>query len=70
MASLSYCSALKLLLVTTQDCYHKALCLTLLLDAKILKTTVSKCPLWWDGSHSAEVNENIILGYSQDQGYS
>ena len=26
--------------------------------------------LRWDGSHSAEVNENINLGYSQDQGYS
>ena len=25
--------------------------------------------LRWDGSHSAEVNENINLGYSQDQGY-
>ena len=26
--------------------------------------------LRWDVSHSAEVNENINLGYSQDQGYS
>ena len=26
--------------------------------------------LKWDVSHSAEVNENISLGYSQDQGYS
>ena len=26
--------------------------------------------LRWDGSHSAEVNENINLGYSEDQGYS
>ena len=26
--------------------------------------------LRWDGSHSAEVNENINLGYSHDQGYS
>ena len=26
--------------------------------------------LRWDGSHSAEVNENINLSYSQDQGYS
>ena len=26
--------------------------------------------LRWHGSHSAEVNENINLGYSQDQGYS
>ena len=26
--------------------------------------------LRWDSSHSAEVNENINLGYSQDQGYS
>ena len=26
--------------------------------------------LRWDGSHSAEVTENINLGYSQDQGYS
>ena len=28
--------------------------------------------LWlrWDGSQSAEVNKNINLGYSQDQGYS
>ena len=25
--------------------------------------------LRWDGSHLAEVNENINLGYSQDQGY-
>ena len=24
----------------------------------------------WDGSHLAEVNKNINLGYSQDQGYS
>ena len=27
-------------------------------------------PLRWRGSLSAEVNENINLGYSQDQGYS
>ena len=26
--------------------------------------------LRWHGSHSAEVNENINLGYSHDQGYS
>ena len=26
--------------------------------------------LRWHGSHSAEVNENINLGYTQDQGYS
>ena len=26
--------------------------------------------LRWHGSHSAEVNENINLDYSQDQGYS
>ena len=26
--------------------------------------------LRWDVSHLAEVNENINLGYSQDQGYS
>ena len=26
--------------------------------------------LRWDVSHSVEVNENINLGYSQDQGYS
>ena len=26
--------------------------------------------LGWDGCHSTEVNENIILGYTQDQGYS
>ena len=26
--------------------------------------------LRWHGRHSAEVNENINLGYSQDQGYS
>ena len=26
--------------------------------------------LRWHSSHSAEVNENINLGYSQDQGYS
>ena len=26
--------------------------------------------LRWDASHPAEVNENINLGYSQDQGYS
>ena len=26
--------------------------------------------LRWHGSHSAEVNKNINLGYSQDQGYS
>ena len=26
--------------------------------------------LRWDASHLAEVNENINLGYSQDQGYS
>ena len=26
--------------------------------------------LRWDGSHSAEVNENINLYYSQDQGFS
>ena len=26
--------------------------------------------LKWNVSHSAEVNENINLGYSQDQGYS
>ena len=26
--------------------------------------------LRWDSSHSPEVNENINLGYSQDQGYS
>ena len=28
------------------------------------------CPLRWRGSLSAEVNENINLGYGQDQGYS
>ena len=27
-------------------------------------------PLRWHGRPSAEVNENINLGYSQDQGYS
>ena len=26
--------------------------------------------LRWHGSHLAKVNENINLGYSQDQGYS
>ena len=26
--------------------------------------------LRWHGRHSAEVNENVNLGYSQDQGYS
>ena len=26
--------------------------------------------LRWQGRHSAEVNENINLGYSHDQGYS
>ena len=26
--------------------------------------------LRWHGTHSAEVNENINQGYSQDQGYS
>ena len=26
--------------------------------------------LRWDVNHSAEVNENINLGYGQDQGYS
>ena len=26
--------------------------------------------LRWHGRHSAEVNENINLGYSHDQGYS
>ena len=30
----------------------------------------SKESLRWHGRHSAEVNENINLGYSQDQGYS
>ena len=29
---------------------------------------IIKCCTWWHGSHSAEVNENINLGYSQDQG--
>ena len=27
-------------------------------------------PLRWHGSHLAEVNVNINLGYNQDQGYS
>ena len=31
---------------------------------------IKAAKLRWDGSHSAEVNENINLGYSQDQGYS
>ena len=30
----------------------------------------SVCALRWHGRHSAEVNENINLGYSHDQGYS
>ena len=34
---------------------------TCFIDSKVLR---------WDVSHSAEVNENINLGYSQDQGYS
>ena len=39
-----------------------------LLAISLLSTTLVL--LRWDGSHSAEVNENINLGYSQDQGYS
>ena len=32
---------------------------------------IQGCPtLRWHGRPSAEVNENINLGYSQDQGYS
>ena len=34
------------------------------------KILVYNFALRWDVSHSAEVNENINLGYSQDQGYS
>ena len=37
------------------------------------RTTFQILPFFnlrWDASHSAEVNENINLGYSQDQGYS
>ena len=34
------------------------------------KTKPHEASLRWDSSHSAEVNENINLSYSQDQGYS
>ena len=32
------------------------------------KINFIKCCTWWHSSHSAEVNENINLRYSQDQG--
>ena len=35
-----------------------------------LSAETSMVALRWDSSHLAEVNENINLGYSQDQGYS
>ena len=36
----------------------------------VQKTTLRNNSLRWHGRPSAEVNENINLGYSQDQGYS
>ena len=41
-----------------------------LLITKIRDESAQYNNLRWDVSHSAEVNENINLGYSQDQGYS
>ena len=38
-------------------------------DNNILSQIGSR-ELRWHGRHSAEVNENINLGYSHDQGYS
>ena len=35
-----------------------------------LENTGECATLRWHGSHLMEVNENIHLGYSQDQGYS
>ena len=44
--------------------------LHILLLPLVVCLVICLSPLRWDGSHSAEVNENINLGYSHDQGYS
>ena len=52
---------------------HWLLSLKKTLAWQLITLCIKGCMFWglrWHGSHSAEVNKNINLGYSHDQGYS
>ena len=43
---------------------------SLISNVELLEVMNLRPVLRWHGSHSADFNENINLGYSHDQGYS